>query len=160
MSLIQDLRNEGNLRPILIEPKEDKVTRMSAQSAKIEAGRVLVPEHAAWLNNFKAEIMAFPNVSHDDQIDSLSQFLSWIEQPFQRRAIPVMTTHGQALKSTRQVRKKRCAIYTHKSSGEGLEQDFNSLDAQREVGEAYVRRQVGDGSAAGFIEAVRHSNTR
>ena len=39
-------------------------------------------------------------------------------------------------------------------------QDFNSLDAQREVGEAYVRRQVGDGSAAGFIEAVRHSNTR
>ena len=71
-----------------------------------------------------------------------------------------MTTHGQALKSTRRVRKKRCAIYTHKSSEEGLEQDFNSLDAQREVGEAYVRRQVSDGSAAGFIEAVRHSNTR
>lgn len=121
MSLIQDLRNEGNLRPISIERKEDKVTRMSAQSAKIEAGRALVPEHAAWLNDFKAEIMAFPNVSHDDQIDSLSQFLSWIEQPFQRRAIPVMTTRGQALKSTRRVRKKRCAIYTRKSSEEGLE---------------------------------------
>jgi predicted phage terminase large subunit-like protein len=89
-SLIQDLRNEGNLRPIRIEPKEDKVTRMSAQSAKIEAGRVLVPEHAAWLNDFKAEIMAFPNVAHDDQIDSLSQFLGWIDQPFQRRVIRVV----------------------------------------------------------------------
>src|SRR5205814_7556657 len=32
----------------------------------------------------------------------------------------------------------RCAIYTRKSSEEGLEQEFNSLDAQRESGEAYI----------------------
>lgn len=36
----------------------------------------------------------------------------------------------------------RCAIYTRKSSDEGLEQDFNSLDAQREACEAYIRSQV------------------
>ena len=36
----------------------------------------------------------------------------------------------------------RCAIYTRKSSEEGLEQDFNSLDAQREACEAYVRSQA------------------
>jgi site-specific DNA recombinase len=35
----------------------------------------------------------------------------------------------------------RCAIYTRKSTEEGLDQDFNSLDAQREAGEAYVRSQ-------------------
>src|SRR3954466_10556658 len=35
----------------------------------------------------------------------------------------------------------RCAIYTRKSSEEGLEQDFNSLDAQREACEAYVASQ-------------------
>ena len=34
--------------------------------------------------------------------------------------------------------KLRCAIYTRKSSDEGLDQEFNSLDAQREAGEAYV----------------------
>ena len=34
-----------------------------------------------------------------------------------------------------------CAIYTRKSSEEGLEQEFNSLDAQREACEAYVRSQ-------------------
>jgi site-specific DNA recombinase len=40
---------------------------------------------------------------------------------------------------------KRCAIYARKSSEEGLEQGFNSLHAQREACEAYVRSQVGDG---------------
>jgi site-specific DNA recombinase len=35
----------------------------------------------------------------------------------------------------------RCAIYTRKSTEEGLEQEFNSLHAQREAGEAYVRSQ-------------------
>jgi site-specific DNA recombinase len=39
----------------------------------------------------------------------------------------------------------RCAIYTRKSSEDGLEQDFNSLDAQREACEAFVRSQHGEG---------------
>jgi site-specific DNA recombinase len=34
-----------------------------------------------------------------------------------------------------------CAVYTRKSTEEGLEQEFNSLDAQREAGEAYIRSQ-------------------
>ncbi len=38
-----------------------------------------------------------------------------------------------------------CAIYTRKSTEEGLEQDFNSLDAQREACEAYIRSQAGEG---------------
>ena len=39
----------------------------------------------------------------------------------------------------------RCAIYTRKSSEEGLEQEFNTLDAQREACEAYVRSQTHEG---------------
>lgn len=39
----------------------------------------------------------------------------------------------------------RCAIYTRKSTDEGLEQDFNSLDAQRESAEAYIRSQQHEG---------------
>src|SRR3954447_1468544 len=35
----------------------------------------------------------------------------------------------------------RCAIYTRKSTEEGLEQPFNSLDAQREAAEAYIASQ-------------------
>jgi len=44
--------------------------------------------------------------------------------------------------------KLRCAIYTRKSSEEGLEQDFNSLHAQREACEAYVLSQTGEGWSA------------
>jgi site-specific DNA recombinase len=40
---------------------------------------------------------------------------------------------------------KRCAIYTRKSSEEGLEQDYNSLHAQREACEAFIRSQGGEG---------------
>jgi site-specific DNA recombinase len=42
-------------------------------------------------------------------------------------------------------RRRRCAIYTRKSSEEGLEQEFNSLDAQREACEAYILSQKHDG---------------
>src|SRR5271165_1445073 len=40
---------------------------------------------------------------------------------------------------------RRCAIYTRKSSEEGLEQDFNSLHAQRESCEAFIKSQQGEG---------------
>ena len=39
----------------------------------------------------------------------------------------------------------RCAIYTRKSSEEGLQQAFNSLHAQREACEAYIKSQAGEG---------------
>ena len=43
------------------------------------------------------------------------------------------------------MRRIRCAIYTRKSSEEGLEQDFNSLNAQREACEAYIASQKHEG---------------
>jgi site-specific DNA recombinase len=39
----------------------------------------------------------------------------------------------------------RCAIYTRKSTEDGLEQEFNSLDAQRDAGEAYIASQKSEG---------------
>ncbi|SPF49599.1 Resolvase, N-terminal domain (fragment) [Candidatus Sulfopaludibacter sp. SbA4] len=42
----------------------------------------------------------------------------------------------------------RCAIYTRKSTDEGLDQDFNSLDAQREAAEAFILSQRGEGLIA------------
>lgn len=45
----------------------------------------------------------------------------------------------------RHKRTYRCAVYTRKSSENGMEQDFNSLDAQRESGEAYIKSQKSEG---------------
>jgi hypothetical protein len=40
---------------------------------------------------------------------------------------------------------RRCAIYTRKSSAEGLEQDFNSLHAQRDACESFIKSQAAEG---------------
>jgi len=83
ISLIDDLRHggaAGDPMPISFDPEGDKITRMSAQSAQIEAGRVFLPHNAPWLSDFQAELLQFPHGRHDDQIDSVSQFLAWIKR--------------------------------------------------------------------------------
>ncbi len=47
--------------------------------------------------------------------------------------------------STETTKSVRCAIYTRKSTEEGLEQEFNSLDAQRESAEAFIVSQRHEG---------------
>lgn len=78
IALLQDLRREGQLRPISYKPRIDKEARLEGHSAKLEAGYVLLPEKAAWLDDFKTELLAFPHGRHDDQVDALSQFLEWL----------------------------------------------------------------------------------
>ncbi len=77
-ALIQELREEYDLRPIAIQPDADKATRMMTQTSIIEAGHVLLPKDAPWLADFRHEIVTFPNGRHDDQVDSVSQFLNWV----------------------------------------------------------------------------------
>src|SRR6266446_3148610 len=82
MNLLQDLRAampRGMTRPIGVKPEGSKVDRMAAQSAKIEAGHVHLPNSAAWLGEFLTELLSFPNGRHDDQVDSVSQFLRWLQ---------------------------------------------------------------------------------
>jgi predicted phage terminase large subunit-like protein len=74
--LIQVLLEEG-LHAIPVAPEADKATRLYAQSMHIEAGRVLLPPEAPWLAEFQTELLRFPQSGHDDQVDSLSQFLAW-----------------------------------------------------------------------------------
>jgi site-specific DNA recombinase len=51
----------------------------------------------------------------------------------------------------------RCAIYTRKSTEEGLEQEFNTLQAQREAAEAYILSQKQNGNTAACGPARRAS---
>ena len=80
MNLLQDLRIQtppGMVYPIGVKPDGSKQDRLVAQSAKIEAGHVHLPREASWLPEFLNELLAFPNARHDDQVDSVSQFLRW-----------------------------------------------------------------------------------
>ena len=56
-----------------------------------------------------------------------------------------MTRKAPATGLPASVQKRRCAIYTRKSSEEGLDMEFNSLDAQREACEAYIASQRAEG---------------
>jgi predicted phage terminase large subunit-like protein len=78
-SLIQDLRAD-NIAVIGINPEGDKPTRVAKISAQFEAGAVFFPTKTPWLSSLMAELLGFPNVKHDDQVDSVSQALSWIKR--------------------------------------------------------------------------------
>ena len=90
-------------RPIGENPEGSKADRMAAQSAKIEAGHVHLPRDTEWLDSFLLELLAFPRGKHDDQVDSVSQFLNWtarqrffeepsgIGLPILARAVFIMT---------------------------------------------------------------------
>jgi predicted phage terminase large subunit-like protein len=75
--LLTELWQDGLRTLFAYRPRDDKEVRFAAQSAKIEEGRVLLPEAAPWLAAFRHELLAFPNGRHDDQVDSVSQFLDW-----------------------------------------------------------------------------------
>src|SRR5262245_22212623 len=80
LALLQDLWRDlprGMVRPLGQKPQGSKADRMVAQSAKIEAGHIYLPRKADWLDTFLLEHLAFPNGRHDDQVDSVSQFLKW-----------------------------------------------------------------------------------
>jgi predicted phage terminase large subunit-like protein len=95
LHLIQELKADpqsGVPVPIGIKPEGDKLVRMEAQSARFEAEQVHLPKDAQWLGEFLHEILAFPNARHDDQIDSVSQFLNWAEAEHLFR--PTVSTFG------------------------------------------------------------------
>ena len=80
-ALIQDLRATPKApQPISIRPEGDKVTRMAAAAALIEARSVFIPKSADWLDAFKLELLQFPHGAYMDQVDALSQYLNWVKK--------------------------------------------------------------------------------
>lgn len=70
-SLIQELRSNTGVPVLPWKPgAADKVLRMTSITPLIESGRVFIPEEAEWLDDWLAELSAFPSVKNDDQADS------------------------------------------------------------------------------------------
>lgn len=70
-SLIQELRANSGVPVLPWKPgANDKVLRMTSVTPLIEGGRVFIPEEADWLEDWLAELVAFPSVKNDDQADS------------------------------------------------------------------------------------------
>ncbi len=76
--LIQQLLQETRLPCIPIKVSKDKVSRFYSILPLFESARIMLPETAEWLFDYEKELFLFPNLKHDDQVDSTTQFLSWI----------------------------------------------------------------------------------
>jgi predicted phage terminase large subunit-like protein len=80
ISLAQQLRTENRTRRCAFlswKVRDDKETRVAAQTARLATGQYRIPAHAAWRDSLRQELLAFPNGRFDDQVDSLIQFLEY-----------------------------------------------------------------------------------
>jgi predicted phage terminase large subunit-like protein len=77
-ALAQELKKSYFDGSVRLEPIErDKIGRLYIHQAKFEAGLVLFPKNAPFLPELEAELLTFPQGKTDDQVDSLSQALSY-----------------------------------------------------------------------------------
>lgn len=91
-ALFPELKATAGFNPIMIQPVLCKEERFNACLGEVEAGHLLLPQEAPWLDAFRSELRAFPQGKHDDQVDSFSQFVihqlknwNWILTEFDDR---------------------------------------------------------------------------
>jgi predicted phage terminase large subunit-like protein len=83
------------------QPTMSKEERLVVGVERLYSGLVKLPQHARWLPELKREMMGFPHLVHDDQVDSVSQFLLWVKQRQGRAAVQT-----QASKPTASARRR------------------------------------------------------
>ncbi len=77
IALAQELRQNRIYAVRLVPVERDKRGRLFVHQGKFEAGQVLFPRKAAFLAELESELLMFPQGKYDDQVDSLSQALSY-----------------------------------------------------------------------------------
>lgn len=94
--LIQELVGDGLHIVKPVKPESDKVMRLNAQTATIENGFVYLPEDAPWLAEYLHELTTFPSSKYNDQADSTSQALAFINQTGQESNVITFYRHEAA----------------------------------------------------------------
>lgn len=89
-SLIQELQDpKYKMNIIKCEPHKDKKERLNKHIFEIMAGRIYLPNTdylpEPWVVDFEIEMAMFPNGSHDDQVDAVSQFLEFMRTYFGKK---------------------------------------------------------------------------
>lgn len=77
IALAQELKQSGIYTVMPVPIERDKQGRLFVHQAKFEGGLVLFPKKAPFLAQLETELLTFPQGKHDDQVDSLSQALSY-----------------------------------------------------------------------------------
>ena len=97
-TLTQQLRNvNGHSWIQSMVPRDGKVLRAERETTKVEGGRVFIPTKAPWLDAFTEEVAVFPHGKHDDQVDSMTQFLHYFDRAGPLHHTIANLTHSRQL---------------------------------------------------------------
>lgn len=77
IALAQELKKTIHRKIVPVKVERDKITRLYVHEAKFEQGMVLFPKDTTFVPELEKELLAFPHGKYDDQVDSLSQALSY-----------------------------------------------------------------------------------
>lgn len=80
-SLISSLERAGHRVKAIPKPKQSKLERLWAHLTTFKANGVLLPKNAQCLGPFLDELLSFPVGGSDDQVDAMTQYLAWIDNP-------------------------------------------------------------------------------
>lgn len=103
-TVLKQLANRVTLLSRLNDKATGVIMRVHFQTSWFESGRVHLPRQAPWLADYRRELLAFPQIKHDDQVDSTTQAMEWAGQPQERYGIvmdnsPERIARHQAMKS-------------------------------------------------------------
>jgi len=94
-ALISDIKPQNGMELVRITPAGDKVERLRKHRHTIRRGLVELAQGALWYDEFMSEATRFPYGPFDDQMDALSQYLSWIaEHPDPPKRLAMATAQG------------------------------------------------------------------
>ena len=82
---IQELQRNTTMPLYAINPVGDKISRANSASPMIESGNIYIPENKPWVSKMLDQCSGFPNVQHDDIVDSISQFINYVRSGFQTK---------------------------------------------------------------------------
>lgn len=82
LNLQQELSRTTAINPIMGTPIKDKVARTRCVTGLFDSGKIYLPTNAQWMANFLSELKQFPLAKHDDQVDSVSLALGWLQERF------------------------------------------------------------------------------
>jgi len=80
VALVQQLHRDSTLPIIAMNPTGSKVLRAEVASGAFEAGKVVLPRRAHWLEVWSEEHANFPNAAHDDTVDTTSMAIAQFQQ--------------------------------------------------------------------------------
>ena len=104
--LISDLRRETGVRMAPVPPVGSKWVRADAVSPLFEAGRIVLPQSAPWLDGWMHEHLSFPNAAHDEAVDTTSMALMRMAaEAFQVQKVAV-GTQRRALNPIEQIKQQ------------------------------------------------------